>query len=253
MTESESFKVKALGKSGDGQSAWQRYRQLMYGDASWGYCLKAELLTLLVGYLPGVVGLALRKLLYPSLFSQCGRGAVFGQGCTFRHAHKISLGDGVILDDRCVIDAKGEANQGIRIGNQVYVGRNTIIYCKGGDIVIGDQVNISSNCQIFSAQHLEIGSNTVIAAFCYLLSGGDYNPDQPDIPFASQTGMETARPTRIGANCWLAAGVIIPNGITLGDHVVTAAGAVVTNDIPANQLWGGIPARLIRTLADTTK
>lgn len=252
MTTSGAYKVNQMGSNARG-SAWHTYRQLMYGDASWWYCVKAELLTLLIGHLPGALGLALRKLLYPSLFQKCGRGVVFGQGCTFRHAHKITLGTGVILDDRCVLDAKGQNNSGILIGNKVYIGRNTIIYCKDGDIHIGDQVNISSNTQIFSAHQLEIGPQTVIAAFCYLLSGGDYDPNLPSVPFAEQTGVETAKPTRIGPNCWLAAGVIVPNGITLGEHVVAAAGAVITRDVDQHQLCGGVPAKVIRNLPDAVE
>ena len=64
----------------------------------------------------------------------------FGRHLTLRHAHKIRLGQGVVIDDNGVLDAKGDGNRGIVLGNRVYVGRNTIIYCKNGDIHIGLQI-----------------------------------------------------------------------------------------------------------------
>ncbi len=247
MTDSKAFKVGKVGGA-ENSSALQQYRQLIYGDASWWYVFKSELLSLLIGQCSGALGFALRKMFYPGLFKQCGRGVVFGRNLTLRHASKISLGDGVILDDNVVLDAKGDSNQGVNIGSKVYIGRNTIVYCKDGDIILGDQVNISSNCQLFSSKLLEVGPQTVIAAFSYLLSGGQYDMNTPDVPFAEQTGMCTDEPTKIGANCWLGAGVVIPNGITIGDHVVVAAGSVVTKDVSKDQLCGGVPARPLKNL-----
>lgn len=247
MTTNPDYKIKGVLKDAH-SSAFRTYRDIYYGDTSLWYVLKTELIVTFTAGLSGAFGLMLRQLLYPGLFKQCGRKVVFGKNLTLRHAHKIELGDRVVLDDNVVIDAKGESNEGIRLGNDVYVGRNTIIYCKNGDIHIGDQVNISSNCQFFSCNRLDIGPQTVIAAFCYLLSGGQYNLNQPEVPFAEQSGMSTAAPTRIGANCWLAAGVVIPDGVTLDEHVAVAAGAVVTQDMAANQLCGGVPARPIKSL-----
>jgi acetyltransferase-like isoleucine patch superfamily enzyme len=56
------------------------------------------------------------------------------------------------------------------------------------------------------------------------------------------------RPIKIGRNCWLAANVIILPGIELGDHVVVAAGAVVTKSFGPNLVIGGNPAKVIRDL-----
>jgi acetyltransferase-like isoleucine patch superfamily enzyme len=243
-SESSNFKVnEAAGPNR--KSAFVLYRVLNYGDQGMGTIIKAELLTLLVGGMPGALGLILRKWFYPGLFKQCGRGVIFGRNLTLRHAHKITLGDHVIVDDNVVLDAKGDTNTGITIGPGVYIGRNTIIYCKNGDIEIADNVNISSNCQIFSSNKLSIGRDTVIAAFTYLLSGGTY--DYRDAtPFAQQSGMNTRGPTTIGANCWLGAGVVVVDGVTVGEHCVIAAGAVVTKDLPGNCMAGGLPASVMK-------
>ena len=243
----ESFKTKSLRGGG----SFAAYRRIQYGPAGLGYILWAELLAMLVGPLPGALGLALRKWLYPSLFKSCGRGVVFGRNLVLRHARKISLGDGVTIDDDVVLDAKGDGNPGIAVGNGVYIGRRTIVYCKNGGIRLGDRVNISSNCQLFSGNDLQVGAGTVVAAFAYLLSGGQYDVSAKAPPFADQTGMEIRGPTVIGENNWLGAGVVVVDGVRTGRHVVVGAGAVVTRDLPDDSLALGTPARVARSLADS--
>jgi maltose O-acetyltransferase len=58
----------------------------------------------------------------------------------------------------------------------------------------------------------------------------------------------TCSPVRIGSGCWLGAGVIIVPGVEVGAGCVIAAGAVVASDLPANGLYGGVPARRIDDL-----
>ena len=242
--EPTNYKVKDAPST----SAWQTYRRLYFGNVSTAQALKTEIITFLIGTTPGALGLGLRKFTYPGLFAETGRGVIFGRNLTLRHPHKIRLGEKTIIDDGVVLDAKGDTNQGITIGNNVYIGRNTIIYTKNGNIRIGDNVNISSNCQIFSSGDLEIGSGTMIAAFCYLLNGGVYETTKDAPPFAQQGGTHSKGPTRIGANSWIAAHATITDGVNLGEHCVIGAGSVALKDLPANTLCAGTPARVIRPL-----
>ena len=55
-------------------------------------------------------------------------------------------------------------------------------------------------------------------------------------------------PIRIGCNVWISANATILPGVTIGDHSVIAAGAVVTKDVPANTIVAGVPAKVIRTV-----
>ena len=59
-----------------------------------------------------------------------------------------------------------------------------------------------------------------------------------------------AQPVRIGNDVWIGGNVTILPGVTIGNNVVVAAGAVVTKDIPDNTLVGGVPAKKIRDLED---
>lgn len=229
------------------QSAFRKYRDLTWGDCSFGKVILGEILITGLSGLGGALGLFLRKICYRWLFPGIGRGVVFGRNVTFRHPHKIRIGSQVVIDDNAVIDAKGSTNRGLVIGDRVYIGRNTIVYCKNGDITLEAGVNISSNCQVFSSNALTVGRDTVIGAFTYLLSGGEY--DYTDRrPFAAQEGTVTKGPLTIGPNCWIGAGVTVLDAASVGAHCVLAAGAVVTRPVPPDSLVGGVPARVIKSI-----
>jgi len=245
MTDTNTVKVKDAMQS---KSAFAAYRSLVYGDASLAFIIKSELLQFFIGGLPGAAGLFLRSKLYKSLFKNVAGKLVVGRNVVLRHSKKIELGSGVILDDNCVIDAKGTDNRGIIIGNGVFIGRGSIIYCKNGNITFGDRVNISSSCTVFSSNDLTIGDGTMIGAYSYILNGGEYDM-YSELPFADQDGMQTAGPLKIGNNCWMGARVTILDGAAnIGDHCVIAAGAVVTKKLPQNSVAAGIPARVIKTI-----
>lgn len=66
------------------------------------------------------------------------------------------------------------------------------------------------------------------------------------------TNYEKAPPIEIGDNCWLGSNVVILPGVKLGNHVIVAAGAVVTKNFQGNCVIGGVPARILRELDDYT-
>ena len=100
-----------------GSSSLDKYARLVVGRAGWRALLKHEAITLVSQAVPGALGLVLRKLLYPRLLGACGRNVVFGQNVVLRHPGKIRIGDNVVIDDNCLLDAKGDGNGGIEIGS----------------------------------------------------------------------------------------------------------------------------------------
>ncbi len=148
------------------------------GQPELGALLKYELVVMLAQARAGAIGLALRKALYPLLLGSCGRNVVFGQNVVLRHPHKIHIGSNVVVDDNCLLDAKGESNRGIRIGSGVFIGRNTILSCKNGDIELADGANIGFNCEVFSASRVTIGASVLMAAYSYII-GGDHDFSDP--------------------------------------------------------------------------
>jgi acetyltransferase-like isoleucine patch superfamily enzyme len=229
--------------TGSGTSKLQKYQELVIGEMGIWSLFKYEFVTLFSSWIPGALGLLLRSKLYPLLLGSCGRGVVFGSNVVLRHPGKLRLKSNIVIDDNSVLDAKGNSNQGIDIGDNVFVGRNTIIYCQNGDVEIGDNANIGSNCQIFSARRVQIGNNVLIAAYTYLVGGGHIYKD-PDIPVIEQG--RTASGIEIGDNVWLGASVKVLDGVSIGEGAIIAAGAVVTEDIPPFAIAGGIPAKVIK-------
>ena len=229
-----------LFKAGGGARA--KYSQLVVGKPGWAALLKHELVVLVAQAAPGALGLALRKWMYPWLLGSCGRNVVFGQNVVLRHPHKIRIGDRVVIDDNCLLDAKGEANAGITIGSGVFVGRNTILSCKDGDIELGDEANVGFNCEIFSASRVRVGRGTLIAAYVYLI-GGDHEFSDREKAVLDQRRVSAG--ISIGDGAWLGAGAKILDGVMIGDRAVIGAGAVVRDAVPPGATAVGIPARLI--------
>lgn len=224
------------------RSAREKYEALVVGRRGWGALLQHELVTLLSQSVPGALGLALRKTLYPSLLGACGRNVVFGQNVVLRHPGKIRIGDNVVIDDNCLLDAKGDSNDGITIGSGVFIGRNTILSCKNGDLILEDGANVGFNCELFSASRVRVGRGTLLAAYCYLI-GGDHDFSDPDVPVLEQARRSLG--VSVGEGAWLGAGAKILDGVTIGDRAIIGAGAVVRHDVPAGSVAVGIPARVV--------
>ena len=243
--ETEGAKLKTV--LGGGGSAARKYFEVTYGPMPRWKAVLMEILQLLLCNVPGALGLFLRSKLYRPFFGACGRKVAIGRGVTLRHPSKIFLGEGVILDDRSTLDAKGSSNRGITLGDGVFVGRNTTIYCKNGDISLAANASLSANVIVFSSNDLAIGEGTMVGSFSYLLSGGEYDYASP-VPFCRQSGMETKGPLVVGRDCWLGAHVTVLDAASVGDRAVVAAGAVVTAPIPARSLAMGVPAKVRKML-----
>lgn len=223
-------------------SAREKYAALVVGREGWGALIRHEAVTLLSQSVPGALGLALRKALYPALLGSCGANVIFGQNVTLRHPHKIRIGDHVVIDDNCLLDAKGTANRGITIGSGVFVGRNTILSCKDGDIEIHDGANIGFNCEVFSASRVSIGRETLVAAYCYLI-GGDHDFSDPSKGVLAQA--RRSQGVTVGEGAWLGAGAKVLDGVTVGDRAIVGAAAVVRENVPAGSIAAGVPARIV--------
>ena len=225
-----------------GKSSRAKYAELVVGRPGLGALLKYELIVMFGQAWPGALGLVIRKTLYPMLLGSCGRNVVFGQHVVLRHPHKIHIGSNVVIDDNILIDAKGDTNNGIRIGDGVFVGRNTILSCKNGDIELADGANIGFNCEVFSASRVTIGKNVLMAAYTYVI-GGDHDFSDPSKSVLEQS--RTSAGVVIGDGAWLGAGAKILDGVVIGDRAVIGAGAVVRDAVPASAIAVGIPARIV--------
>ena len=158
-----------------------------------------------------------------------------------RHPHKIHIGDNVVIDDNCCLDAKGTDNRGIVHRQWRVLGRNTILSCKNGDIVLDEQANIGFNARSSPRPRVHVGQGRLMAAYTYLV-GGDHLFDRVDIPVLQQgrtaRGIESAR-----TSGW-ARTSSSPMDRTFGRDAIIGAGAVVVADIPDFYIATGVPAQV---------
>lgn len=109
----------------------------------------------------------------------------------------------------------------VSIGSDVSINRGAEFYCglrERSRIVIGSNVRIAPNVRFHAAGH------------------------DPDDPALADTGADIV----VGDDCWIGAGALVLQGVTIGRGAVVAAGSVVTRDVPADAIVGGVPARLLR-------
>ncbi len=246
VKESTAKDFKIQQATGDKKaSKLSQYTQLMIGQDGIGALIKYEFITTLFSWMPGAVGLLLRSKLYPMLLGKVGRGVVFGKNVDLRHPGKIEIGDNTIIDDNCLLDAKGASNSGIKIGKNVYVGRNTILSCKNGDIILNDNVNIGFNCEIFSSSKVELKEYVLVAAYCYIVGGGNYSLDKTGLPIAAQPIFED-KGVVLEENCWLGARVTVLDGVVIGHDSAIGTAALVNSEIPPFSIAVGTPAKVVK-------
>lgn len=113
----------------------------------------------------------------------------------------------------------------------------------GSNISIGARTFINDNLTALDVASVTIGEDCQIGPGVQLLT-----PTHPLEPQPRRAKLEAARPLTVGDNVWLGGGVIVCPGVSIGDDSVIGAGSVVTEDIPANVLAVGSPARPVRDL-----
>lgn len=112
----------------------------------------------------------------------------------------------------------------------------------GRNLRFGSNVFVNHGCTAMDFGGIDLGDDVMLGPNVQLISSG--HPLDP----ATRRRSITTAPIRIGRGAWIAAGATVLQGVTPGDDAVVAAGAVVTNDVPARTLVAGVPARVIRAL-----
>ena len=132
---------------------------------------------------------------------------------------KFSLGDYSVIESfACINNAVGD----VMIGDHTRIGlHNTII----GPVEIGSHVNLAQGITVTALNH---------------------NFDDTEKRIDEQ-GVST-NPVTIEDDVWVGANAVILPGVTIGNHCVVAAGAVVTKDVPPHSLVAGVPAKVIKQI-----
>ncbi len=166
--------------------------------------------------------------------------------CFFYRQSLINLGQPVLLR------GKGRINVGrnVKFGvNQSPGYLNTVGYLEAREkdalISIGDNVVFNNNVNIISRNEVVTIGNGCLIGNSFKLLSSDFHSLEPNDRAASNA---TGKDVNIGCNVFIADGVTVLKGVSIGDNSVVGAGSIVTRNIPENSVYAGNPAVFIKRL-----
>ncbi len=173
-----------------------------------------------IAYVPGTLGSILRYVALKTSCQACGSRTYMGQGTVIYGYKRLSLGNGVEFLARCIVDARGGL---IMIDDNSTFNMNNFISCgKAGRIHIGKNVITGPNVVLVASDHIYT---------------------EVDVPIKSQRNQPGV--IIIEDEVWIGANVVITRDVRIRKGSIIGAGAVVTHDVEAYSIVGGVPAHVI--------
>jgi acetyltransferase-like isoleucine patch superfamily enzyme len=160
------------------------------------------------------------------------------------HHRDLHLNTGVFIDDRVLIYQDRDGGP-VELDSNVLIYRDSIIQTgAGGSVTIGEWSSLQPRCQLSAYKgSIQIGCEVQIAPNCAFypydhgFASGELIRRQP---------LQTKGDIVIENDAWLGVGVIVLDGVRIGEGAVVGAGSVVTRDIPDNAIAVGAPARVVK-------
>jgi acetyltransferase-like isoleucine patch superfamily enzyme len=180
----------------------------------------------------------------------------------------IRLGDRVRFAPGVIIEAEPGKDSVLEIGTGTRIGANTHFHLRGGSVRVGASSEIRDGCVLkTSGGHIELADRCFMSYGCVLhaterivmeervaigervtLVDSGHDTDGSDVHWAVQ-GVPT-EPVVVGANTLVFANAVITMGAHVGANSQVAAGALVRGEHPEGALLAGVPARVVKSLAD---
>ncbi len=131
----------------------------------------------------------------------------------------------------------------LHIGRWAWIGHGSKIRVHEGEVRIGAKTVMGQECTISAYQHVWIGRECIMADRVMLIDF-DHGVVEVERPIRLQGIYK--RDVNVGSNVWMGYGACVLRGVTVGDNAIVGTNAVVTKEVPANAVVGGVPAKLIR-------
>jgi len=159
------------------------------------------------------------------------------------HHRSLQLAPHSFIADRVIVYQAAEGGP-VSLGESSHVLRDSVLETgQGGCITIGEDTFLHPRCQVMAYKgDVTIGDHVAIAPNCAFYA---YNHSTRAGELIKRQPLETHGGIRIGDGAWLGFGVIVLDGVDIGAGAVIGAGSVVVNDIPANSIAVGDPARVV--------
>jgi acetyltransferase-like isoleucine patch superfamily enzyme len=186
--------------------------------------------------------------LFLKLFLGSSEGIIFlGRHTKISFKKKIRAGRTLTIGDYVEINAL--SREGIKLGNNVSIHRNTIIECTGVirslgiGLEIGNNVGIAQNCFIQVRGKVVIGNDVILGPGVSIFSE-DHIFENPDLPIVVQG--EIRKGVVIEDGVWIGSRAVVLDGVRICKNSIIAAGSIVTKDVEAYSIVAGAPAKIIR-------
>lgn len=131
----------------------------------------------------------------------------------------------------------------VSLGRWSWIGHGCKIRAHEGRVEIGAQTVLGQECTISAFQHVSIGRECIVADRVMLIDF-DHGAAEVERPVRLQGIYK--RDVNVGHNVWIGYGACVLRGVSVGDNAILGTSAVVTDDVPANAVVGGVPARVLR-------
>jgi len=189
---------------------------------------------------------ALRGVVWQVLHLRRPRLLFISRGVRIQGSGSLALGQGVVIGPQANLECYSK--QGMQIGDRVTIGAradlrgSAVVREPGVGVSIGAGSSIGIGCVVWGQGGVRIGADTLLGPGVVVVSE-NHGTEISNLPIAKQPGVRAE--VVIGDGCWLGANASVLAGVQVGDGAVVAAGAVVTKDVPANAIAGGVPAKII--------
>ncbi len=176
----------------------------------------------------------LRVFFYAAISQKCQKMGKWVQPVLLEGQGKITIGKSSIgnrlspffLSGYSYLEAR-DPNSYIRIGNNTHINNSATLIADKTSIAIGDNVLIGTEFCAYDSDFHELS------------------------PKKRLSGNHDCLPIIISNNVFIGSRVTILKGVSIGENSVIAYGSVVTSNVPPNQIWGGIPAKLISPITES--